>query len=610
MNVDTRIILEERLSRAEYPMDFCAMALDILEHGDRAWAEQVYLKAVKRARGLDDRAWILVDGLEKDLCPPAIRDDLIRFLETRTRPLDRLTAVDTFVSISDRPRATKYLTQWAKRARSVEFLTESAEKSWTHGLVDKEVMVGWLRRAQGLCRSQDDWYLVSKAWVRLGYVDEATLAADAYDDLSPDLDDLLITIELLRDLAPKHAADRCQKILDEGTDPFTSACMIKECVAVAPELVPKAVFKFLSQNGDCHDCLMIIHEAAQLLTSEMCKALINRAVRTADNGYDAADIVKAASTVGLVDISLAILDHFLAADRDIDSHLALLQAAIDTEATPLLVRVRDSVPTIIEQVTNTEQLIDCIGILRAIHDEEGIERLIMKAEFYVRGCWDWIGLLSVLNPLTSDFNAHHARRWVSRAALTTLDPDALSSLASYVRRHLKDGAWADHLASTSAVCKRGIQIIHRLMRAVGTWIDRGGLSNENAPDWPIEDQWDANLMGDFDVQSTAHHLVFLNQIKSHKKTLAAALDWVCKRGIYESEDHIEIISVVGRTMDQLTAIRFEVERMAVDVRDRTAANGSWNIQLSAALNRGQIHESIPLFVHRLTSQRDRMWVGD
>jgi len=102
----------------------------------------------------------------------------------------------------------------------------------------------------------------------------------------------------------------------------------------------------------------------------------------------------------------------------------------------------------------------------------------------------------------------------------------------------------------------------------------------------------------------------LDQIKSSRKTLNILVEWANRRGIFKPHQTADNISVIQRTVNQLAAIRGELECMAVEARDLSAANGSCQTQLRAAHSRGQIDETIPLFVQSLTSQRDRMWVGD
>ena len=603
MNSDTRIVLSDRLSKAEYPLDFCSVALDILNQGDRGWAEHVYGLALKRARSLDDRVWILMDGLEHDLCPPATQAELMAFLETRKRPLDRLTAIDTWIKINDRTRAAKYAAQWTKRARSVEFLTACATTSYTHALVDRDTIEGWLTRAEGLCRSQDDWYLTTKAWVELGTVENAVRGANTYDALGDQLDDLLITIELLRTVSPKDAVDRCRQILRQSSDAFLLACTIKECVTLCPKLVPQAIFKLLGLHGECHDYLMALHEASSLITPEMCKALINRAVRTADDAFDATDIIKAASNLSFPDICLAVFDHFLQEARATDACLALLVCALDTGIEPLMQRVGDNLPRVIEKVRSTEELVDCIYLLRAVEDPATIEDLLSNAGRYIRGFWDWIDLLSVLDPQNSAKDALRARHWISRASLTTLDPDALSALAAYIERHFEDKKWALQLASLGGTCERGIRLINRLRKALRH-------NPADLPKLPVDEIWDRESSGFMGSQRVDHPMSLLDQIKSSRKTLNILVEWANRRGIFKPHQTADNISVIQRTVNQLAAIRGELECMAVEARDLSAANGSCQTQLRAAHSRGQIDETIPLFVQSLTSQRDRMWVGD
>ncbi|MEE2788005.1 MAG: hypothetical protein VX589_11750 [Myxococcota bacterium] len=609
MHADTQLIFEEREYECEYAMDFTALATDVLDAGDAEWAQRIFATAVRRARSTEDKSWLLVDGLENGLCSADLKHRLISFFEARVRPQDRLTSLDTFLRLDDKTRAAKCCRRWATRARSVEFLTDVADKALEHRLADADEIMTWVKRAELNAKTDDDWYLVTQAWSRLKNGDAAVRAAEEYERRTGDIDDLLTTIGLLKSVAASAAADRCWRILKESHDPLTMAFMMGACVDVCPEIVPQAIRRFLELPGNSHDCLMVLRDTKGYSNDSQVLTLLDRAKKRAEDIYEVCLTIEVALEFEQLDFAQAMFESQLESAPTVTDELALMKTVVDSGYEPLIVHASAPSLDAAHRVKSVEDILDCAGLLRHFGHHGAFDQLLNRAERIVRGGWAWMDMLTALSPKAMVKDAERARNWVQRAQYTTLTPIALSALADYVVRHFGDEIWAAEIEANAGVCKRGVQHLRRLCARLGQQDDALDCAPSpgrwNGPEaHAIESDRLSGLTED------NHRESFYQLMRCDEEYVSAVMAWASRNGVFPAQDFKRVHAEIKRTITFLSKLYFELEQMAISMGDFRAMNGCLNAQLTAAFQRGQIDESIVHFIHAMVPPRTRLWAGD
>ena len=164
MNEDICVKFEERMKECTDSLDFITLAIDVLEAGDAHWAQDIFGIAERRARSLDDKSWVLINGLDHGLCSKKTKARLLDYLEKRVKPDERLVAIDTLIHIGDTKRASRLCMKWAKRARSVEFLAYSAQNAVLHKLADTHTCLAGRNHTHEQLMMHTSWLGMVRSW--------------------------------------------------------------------------------------------------------------------------------------------------------------------------------------------------------------------------------------------------------------------------------------------------------------------------------------------------------------------------------------------------------------------------------------------------------------